>query len=118
MTVWMAGLDQPAPRVLTVDQPSTSVVGVHGSLWRHRDSETVGGESPSRAAEATVDLPLTCYSRSAARPDQAGFVGEDHRLGAVSQRELAENPADVCLHRLLGDDQVRGDLRVGAAAGQ
>ena len=38
-------------------------------------------------------------------------------LSTVAQRELHQHTADVRLDRLLGDDQVGGDLDVGHAAG-
>src|SRR5580704_1225875 len=46
---------------------------------------------------------------------QARLVGGDHRLRPVSQPELGQHEADVRLHRLLGDDQAGGYLRVGQA---
>src|SRR5580704_11384564 len=49
--------------------------------------------------------------------DQAALVGEDDGLGAVAQRELHQDAADVRLDRLLGDHQVARDLAVGHAAG-
>ena len=49
--------------------------------------------------------------------DQAGLVGEHHRLGAVAQAELGEHPRHVRLHRVLAHHQAAGDLGVGQAAG-
>jgi hypothetical protein len=52
-----------------------------------------------------------------ARGDQTALVGGHHHLGAVAEVELGEDPPDVGLDRLLGDDQVAGDLGVGQPAG-
>ena len=52
-----------------------------------------------------------------ARGHQPRLVGEDHRLCSVAQVELGEDAADVRLHRLLGQREGLGDLRVGPTAG-
>src|SRR5262252_10905282 len=49
--------------------------------------------------------------------DQAGFVGEDDGLGAVAEVELGQDPADVGLGGLLGDDQRVADLGIGQTVG-
>ncbi len=48
-------------------------------------------------------IPLVLLLRP--RHDQAGLVGGDHGLGPIPQPELVKHPADVRLHRLLGDHQ-------------
>src|SRR5215216_3214485 len=52
-----------------------------------------------------------------ARHDQAGFVGRDHRLRPVAQAELAQDPADVVLVRLLPARETLCDLAVGQPLG-
>src|SRR5262249_61748117 len=52
-----------------------------------------------------------------AAADQAGLVGEDHRLDAVAQPELGQYPADVRFDRALAEVRPLGDLRIGQAAG-
>lgn len=44
--------------------------------------------------------------------DQARFVGDDDRLGAVTQAELVQHPADMGLHRLFGDQEPVCDLGI------
>ena len=51
------------------------------------------------------------------RPDQPGLVREHHRLYAVAQVELGEDPPDVGLHGGLGDHEPVGDLGVGQVSG-
>src|SRR5438477_608558 len=58
----------------------------------------------------------SCRARSARR-DEAGFVGEDDGLGAVAKIELGQDPADVSLGGLFGDDKGAADLGVGQAVG-
>src|SRR5699024_6110175 len=62
----------------------------------------------------TRQRPPSC---SPLRPDQPGLVGNHHHLRPVPQVELREDAADVGLHRLLGHEQVLGDLGVRPAAG-
>jgi hypothetical protein len=57
-------------------------------------------------------------SRSAARRDQAGFVGQHDGLDPVAEVELGEYPPDVNLDRALRQVQGRGDLPVGPAGGE
>lgn len=56
-------------------------------------------------------------SRTTARPDQAALVGVHDSLHPVPQRELIQHPADVCLDRGLGQEELGGDLGVGQARG-
>lgn len=56
-------------------------------------------------------------AQASAGVDEAVLVGEHHGLGAVTQVELGEHAADVALHRRLGHDQARGDLRVRQSFG-
>ena len=46
------------------------------------------------------------------RDDEPGFVRDDHGLCAVAKPELAENVADVRLHRLVAEYEAVGDLVV------
>lgn len=43
------------------------------------------------------------------------LVGEDHCLRPVPEVELGEDPGDVRLDRLLGEEEPIGDLAVGQA---
>src|SRR6266540_4505954 len=52
-----------------------------------------------------------------ARLDEAGFVGEDDGLDAVSEVELAEDAGDVGFDGCFADEQGCGDLVVGLAFG-
>jgi len=59
--------------------------------------------------------PLRYYS---ALPAHQSLAPGIHRgLGAIGQVELAQQVADVCFHRALGDDQLVGDLGVAASLG-
>ena len=75
-------------------------------------------DDPVRYPQKIVrDHETAAASGRAARLDQAGLVGEDHRLDPVAQAELGQDPADMRLHGGLGDEQPAGDLGVGQAAG-
>ena len=50
------------------------------------------------------------------RAHEPRLVGDHDRLGAVAQAELLEDVRDVRLHRVLADDEARGDLGVREAA--
>lgn len=52
-----------------------------------------------------------------AGPDETGFVGEHHRLDAITQVELFEDACDVRLRGVLADDELGGDLGIGETAG-
>src|SRR6185437_12026805 len=52
-------------------------------------------------------------SRSAAGGDQPGLVGGDDQLGPVTQAQLGQDPADVCLGGGRAHHQPPGDLGVG-----
>ena len=47
---------------------------------------------------------------------QPGFVGEHDGLDAVAEAELGQDPANVDLHRALGQEQAGRDLAVGQAS--
>ena len=49
---------------------------------------------------------------SGARHDEPRLVGDDHRLRPVAQPELAQDVADVRLHRLVAEDELLGDLAI------
>ena len=49
--------------------------------------------------------------------DEAGLVGSDHRLRPVVGVELGEDAADVGLDRFVADEEVAGNLGVGASCG-
>src|SRR5450755_5196248 len=49
--------------------------------------------------------------------DEAGLVGEHNRLRAIAEVQLGQDPADMGLVGLLGDDQSVTDLGVGEATG-
>lgn len=70
--------------------------------WKSNDLESVTAPRATRAHGV----------------DDAGLVGEDHGLYAVPDLELGQDPGDVGLDRRLSDDDLRGDLGVGAAADQ
>src|ERR1022692_1113911 len=61
---------------------------------------------PDRSGTDTPALRVT------ARPDQPVLVSEDHRLDAVAQSELRQDPPDVRLDRRLGDEKAARDLAV------
>jgi hypothetical protein len=50
--------------------------------------------------------------------DQAELAGPGDGLGAVGRAELAQQVADVLLHRVEADHQLLGDARVRRARGQ
>src|SRR6266849_7030414 len=68
------------------------------------------------AAKATSAGRARPDTRLLSGADEAALVGEDHGLSAVAHRELHQHAADVRLDRLLRDDQVGGNLRVGHTA--
>src|SRR5689334_4580982 len=51
------------------------------------------------------------------RLDEAGFIGDDHELGAVVCVQLGEQAADVGFDRGDTDVETRGDIGVGVAGG-
>ena len=67
-------------------------------------------------AEAADALSPSCRPTRLRRRDQPALVGEHDRLYAVAQAELHQDPGDVGLHGVLGDEQRLGDLGVGQAA--
>src|SRR6478609_8298079 len=52
---------------------------------------------------------------SGAGRDESGLVGEDDGLNAVAQAQLAQDRAEVRLHRPLGEVEPSGDLLVAEA---
>ena len=48
---------------------------------------------------------------------QAEFARTQHRMGAITRGELAENAVDVLLHRADRDHQPVGDLLIGQVIG-
>src|SRR4051795_7192378 len=50
------------------------------------------------------------------RSHETVLIAEDHRLGAVAEVELLEDPSDVGLHRRLAQKQLLRDFGVRAAA--
>src|SRR5215510_12712134 len=49
--------------------------------------------------------------------DQMQLLGDVHRLCAAPDVQLAEHPAGMCLHRVLADEERRGDLASALAGG-
>src|SRR5215211_9426852 len=49
--------------------------------------------------------------------DQTAFVGEHHKLGAVTQAELGEDARHVRLDGRRADEELAGDLGVARPAG-
>jgi hypothetical protein len=50
------------------------------------------------------------FRRPASGANEAGFVGDYHGLGAVSQAQFAENAGHVGLDRMLAQEQFSGNL--------
>ena len=100
---------------------NTSVPGMHGGRGLGRDGEPAQhdprhvGDDPPGQLRLAVDrahrrehyAPCTAVSAVLARPDQTRLVGEDDRLHAVAQPELAQQVRDVRLHRRLGRRRAR-----------
>ena len=93
---------------------------------RHRTEVFQGLESAVDALNAMFTGADTDRSSSSSevrrrclrlRDHQPGLVGSGHRLRAVAQAELGEDPADVGLDRLLADRQAGRDLGVRQAFG-
>ena len=82
-----------------------------GLSSRHADDASGRRAPPDRQAAGWIP----CV-RLGGVTDQAGLVGQHDELDPVAGAGLGEQPADVGLHGRLGDHQVGGDLRVGAAA--
>ena len=76
---------------------------------RRRDGEEASLETTARLARPFV------FRASRGRADEAGLVGGDHGLRSVAQPELAEDVADVRLHRLVAEHEAVGDLLVRQA---
>src|ERR1700733_10639257 len=77
------------------------------------------GWSHGRGKEISWNYPACrAPGHSASGGDEAGLVGEHHRLDAVTEAELGQDPADVHLDRSLGQVEVGGDLAVGPAGGR
>ena len=63
-----------------------------------------------------TDKPYQSLGRQVsalADADQAGLVGKDHRLDAVTEAKLSEHPADVSLHCALAEVEPGCDIPVG-----
>jgi hypothetical protein len=93
--------------------------GVQGAHLR----EHVAGQGDLSCARPACPPGTTTHppcherqGRSAVRKDQARLVRGDDGLGPVLARRLGEHVADVGPHRVLADDERRGDLRVRQAA--
>src|SRR5947209_6417201 len=61
---------------------------------------------PIRSGERRAQL------QSGARDDETGLVRGDHGLSSVAKPELAQDVADVRLHRLVAEHEAVGDLVV------
>src|SRR5262249_8343880 len=77
---------------------------------------------PGRPSTRPDRVPVARAARppglaALARSDQAVLVGEDDDLYPVAQRQLAQDRADVGLHRRLAGEDGTGDLRVGQPPG-
>src|SRR6266508_3912363 len=68
------------------------------------------------AVHADGDSGRCRADRSLAGANDAGLVGEDDRLHAVAQVELAEDVRDVRLDGVLGDDELPRDLGIRESA--
>jgi hypothetical protein len=56
-------------------------------------------------------------SKTTARPEQAVLVGVHDSLHPVPQLEPIQHPADVCLDRGLGQEELGSEVGVGQARG-
>jgi hypothetical protein len=99
------GRGGPLPRVCLVPPCSTGIsaglgwVGViQASIWGVRGSST-----------GSVWL----LRRGSCSPHQAGLVGDDDELGAVTGTEFHHGPVDMGLGGQRGNDELVGDLAVG-----
>src|SRR5205809_1424800 len=83
-----------------------------GRYWRARGRRSGAdtGRNPCARGRGINHLG------SVAGADDPRLVGEHHRLDAVAQAELAQDPGDVALDRRLAEEELPRDLRVGHAA--
>ena len=89
--------------------------GCHGPP---RHTTVVSGVGATLVRQVTQSLSAR-LERAPPRPwsGEPALVGEDHRLDAVAEPELHQDPLDVRLHRRLLDHELRGDLGVRETAG-
>src|SRR6478735_5254515 len=73
-----------------------------------------GGSRPG-VRRTSWTTARSCGTAAGSRPDDAGLVGQDHRLHPVAYAQLREHPADVDLHGPLGHVQLLRDLPVRPA---
>src|SRR6185437_13722098 len=90
---------------------------VHENRWRFRGPLPAEPDARREAALAQGVWGLAGITAYPPRDNRAGLVGEDDGLDAVAQAELGEQVTDVGLDGRLADEEVLGDLQVGAAPG-
>src|SRR4051794_27651554 len=101
--------------------------GVSRRSCRAPDAWHATSRRRARRTQRLPQLPLggapCTRRRSLIRPDrqdtpladQAPAESEGHRMGPVGRAELFEQPTGVRLDRVLGEEQLTADLRVGPA---
>src|ERR1022692_2425309 len=90
------------------------------SCWRCLTSATkTATASRGSSAPGAISSPSsTAVQCSAARCDEARFVGQHDGLDTVAEAEFGQYPSDVDLYGPFGQMQVGGDLAVGSPGGQ